>query len=354
MTPPAFSILAFADADTAQPVTENFLVSSPVPRILTASDAPLRARTTPRSRRVAGLIVSPAAKALSSTSRLTTLARTPKEPKAYPRSLGSFFSFSRTAGRMRWPARAFWPLVPRPAVLPRPPPRPTRLDPLLSVFLFSWCNCIKVYALRLFKASIAARALLRPFLLPEWILATMLVMPASSSTGRTDEPATRPRPRTGMSSTREAVYFADTRWAIELSLVRLTVIMFFLALRTALSIANVVSPALPSPTPTLPFLFPMMRATEKEKRRPPATVRDTRRMVIIFWSYSLLARGGRFEDRRPPGPPRWSRPPRPRGARAGAAGAGAATGSAVSSVETSKDGSETSGIAIFSCLSFIH
>ncbi len=178
-------------------------------------------------------------------------------------------------------------------------------------------------------------------------------MPASSSTGRTEEPATRPRPRTGMSSTRDAVYFADTLWAIELSLVRLTVIIFFLALRTALSIASVVSPALPKPTPTLPFLLPMMSATEKEKRRPPATVRDTRRMVIIFWSYSLLARGGRFDDLRPPGPLRSPRPPRPRWVRAGAA-AGAATISGVNSVDTSEDGSETSGIAIISFSSFIY
>src|SRR3990167_7399954 len=104
----------------------------------------------------------------------------------------------------------------------------------------------------------------------------------------------------------------------------------------ALLRASVVSPALPKPTPTLPFLLPMMSATEKEKRLPPATARDTRRMFIIFWSNSLLARGGR--------------PPR-RGARAGAAATGAATG--VNSEETSEDGSETSGGAIISCSSFI-
>src|SRR3989344_4086280 len=206
------------------------------------------------------------------------------------------------------------------------------------------------YAFNDLRASMAARALLSPFLLPEFIFATMLVMPASSSTGRTEEPATSPRPRTGMSSTRDAVYLADTLWAIELSPVRLTVIMFFFALRTALSMASVVSPALLTPTPTLPFLLPMISATEKEKRRPPATVRETRRMVIIFWSYSLLARGGRLDCRRPPA--RWSRPPRPRAARAAGA-AGAATGSGVSSVDTSKDGSAC-GVAIISFSSDIN
>ena len=59
--------------------------------------------------------------------------------------------------------------------------------------------------MRLFKASIAARALLRPFLLPECILATVLVMPASSSTGRTEEPATSPRPAAGISEERRPI-----------------------------------------------------------------------------------------------------------------------------------------------------
>ena len=34
---------------------------------------------------------------------------------------------SRISGRFLRPERAFWPLVPRPAVLPRFPPRPTRV-----------------------------------------------------------------------------------------------------------------------------------------------------------------------------------------------------------------------------------
>ncbi len=91
---------------------------------------------------------------------------------------------------------------------------------------------------------------------PEWILATVFVTPASSSTGRTDEPATKPRPCAGINDTRAAQYFAETSCAMELSFVRLTVIMCFFASRTALSIASVVSPAFPRPTPTLPFLLP--------------------------------------------------------------------------------------------------
>src|SRR3990167_2267600 len=49
--------------------------------------------------------------------------------------------------------------------------------------------------------------------------------------------------------------------------------------------------------------------------------------------------------RTPRPPPPAAAPPRPRGARAGAAATGATT-SGVSSVETSEDGSETSGVAI--------
>src|SRR6185312_11192502 len=108
----------------------------------------------------------------------------------------------------------------------------------------------------------------------------MSVIPASSSTGRIDEPATKPRPFAGIKDTTDAVYLAEVSYGIELFLVKGTVIMFFLALRTALSIASVVSPALPKPTPTLPFLLPMMMATLNEKRRPPATTRATRRILI--------------------------------------------------------------------------
>src|SRR3989344_3785287 len=59
-----------------------------------------------------------------------------------PRRLGSFLMTSRIAGRIRCPARAFCPLVPRPEVLPRFPPRPTRLC-RVGLFLFrtSW-SCI--------------------------------------------------------------------------------------------------------------------------------------------------------------------------------------------------------------------
>src|SRR3989344_3548737 len=125
----------------------------------------------------------------------------------------------------------------------------------------------------------------------------VLVIPASSKTGRTEEPATSPRPGAGISETTDAQYFVDTSCGMEKSEVRLTVMRFFFALRVALSIARVVSPALPRPTPTLPFLLPMIIATEKENLRPPATTRATRRIVIIFWSNSLRARGARLLER---------------------------------------------------------
>jgi len=133
--PPAFSIFVFAEADTVHPVMTSFFVSSPSPSIFTARATPLRPRTAPRSRRVTGFITSPVANMLSSTDRLMTAGLSSMLLNAYPRSLGSFFSFSRTSGRFLWPARAFWPLVPRPEVLPRPPPRPTRLTLLFVVFV---------------------------------------------------------------------------------------------------------------------------------------------------------------------------------------------------------------------------
>src|SRR6185437_1819073 len=107
-------------------------------------------------------------------------------------------------------------------------------------FYFLFCVLVReaAYYFNFLRASIAARALLRPFLEPEWSLATMSVIPASSSTGRTDEPATKPRPRAGMSDTTDAVNFAWVSYGIELFLVKATVIIFFLALRTALSIAS--------------------------------------------------------------------------------------------------------------------
>jgi len=72
----------------------------------------------------------------------------------------------------------------------------------------------------------------------------------------------------------------------------------FFASRVALSMAKVVSIALPKPTPTRPFRSPETTATEKVKRRPPAATRVTRRISIIFVSNSGLTRS--LPSRLPP------------------------------------------------------
>src|SRR3989344_2009183 len=85
---------------------------------------------------------------------------------------------------------------------------------------------------------------------------------------------------------------------MDMSLVTLTEIIFFLASRKAFSMASGVSDAFPCPTPTIPFLLPATRATEKLKRRPPAITRVTRLKLTIFWSNSGLIRSRRA-GRRP-------------------------------------------------------
>src|SRR3989344_9010964 len=117
------------------------------------------------------------------------------------------------------------------------------------------------------SASIAARALFTGFLLRERSLAVTSLTPASSSTVRTDEPATNPLPGLGRISTREAQNFASTLRERLRFLVRFRLIMLRFAARVAFSIACAVSAALPSPTPTRPFLSPRTRATLKLKRR---------------------------------------------------------------------------------------
>src|SRR3989338_900387 len=119
----------------------------------------------------------------------------------------------------------------------------------------------------LFRASIAARALLTGFLLRERSLAVTSETPASASAVRTDEPATSPRPGEGRISTRDAQYLASTLCARLRVFVRFKLIMARFAARVAFSIACAVSAALPKPTPTRPFLSPSTSAAEKLKRR---------------------------------------------------------------------------------------
>src|SRR3989344_7474369 len=157
-----------------------------------------------------------------------------------------------------------------------------------------------------FSALIATWALLALFLLLERSFEPISRRPASSSTVRTELPARIPLPGAGIILTQEAAYLASISCGIDISLVVLTVIIFFLASRKAFSIASGVSEALPWPTPTIPFLLPATRQTEKLKRLPPAITRVTRLRLTIFWSNSGLMRASRRDGRRPcllPPPP---------------------------------------------------
>src|SRR5665213_4326119 len=121
------------------------------------------------------------------------------------------------------------------------------------------------------RASIAARALLTWLWLRERSLPVTSVIPASSRTVRTEEPATSPRPGDGRIITSEAQNFAATSCGMERFLVSTRLIIAFFAARVAFSLASCVSAALHKPTPTRPFLSPMTMAAEKLKRRPPVS-----------------------------------------------------------------------------------
>src|SRR3989344_5041831 len=89
------------------------------------------------------------------------------------------------------------------------------------------------------SASIVARALLIEFLLRERSFAVTSDTPPNSSTARTDEPATSPRPCEGRISTTDAQYFALILCLMLRFLVRGTVIMLRFASRVAFSMASV-------------------------------------------------------------------------------------------------------------------
>src|SRR3989344_2424208 len=140
------------------------------------------------------------------------------------------------------------------------------------------------------SAAITALALFNLFLLLEMILPVISFMPESLIMSRITEPATSPRPLFGKRTTRELENLAESSWGMDIVFVSFSLIIFFLALRTALFMASAVSPALPRPKPTEPFLSPATNATEKENLRPPATTLVTRRIFKIFWSNSGFTR----------------------------------------------------------------
>ncbi len=155
MVPPADSIFVRAEAETKTPLTVSFFERSPWPRIFTRGTRPPWHRTRPRATSVAGLTASPDANEASSEAIEHMNGFTSIEVKRYPRNLGIFLMMSRNSGRSLRPARAFWPLVPRPEKVPRLPPRPTRRDFLRAVFRFSCPICISSYVV---ATAIVARA----------------------------------------------------------------------------------------------------------------------------------------------------------------------------------------------------
>src|SRR3989338_9371949 len=147
--------------------------------------------------------------------------------------------------------------------------------------------------LTFFKAATAALAMFNLFLDTDIIFAETSFMPASSITFLAALPAIVPLKGAGRIIIRALEYLASTSWGIDIDFVKLTLIIFFLAFLTALSMASAVSPALPMPTPTEPFLFPAIRATLKLNLLPPETTLATLLILIIFWSNSGLTRSAR-------------------------------------------------------------
>ena len=134
--PPAPSISSTARLENAWACTVSFVFSSPVPRILTGWRS---VRTTPAAFSSSGVTSVPA----SNASRLRTFTGVVCVrngpigidirwfgPGSLPSRMYSGIWPPSKPGRMLWlPERAFWPLCPRPDVLPLPEPwpRPTRL-----------------------------------------------------------------------------------------------------------------------------------------------------------------------------------------------------------------------------------
>src|SRR5438034_9886 len=127
MVPPACSILARADAETATLFTTNFRPTSPMPSSLTGWSG---RRTNPAPNSVSGVTSTPSA-SLARYRTFTTCAGCLKgfvNPRLGIRRISGIWPPSNP-GRVWPPVRAVCPLPPRPAVLPipEPGPRPLRM-----------------------------------------------------------------------------------------------------------------------------------------------------------------------------------------------------------------------------------
>ena len=128
----ALSTAALAPVVSWISLNENFLSTS-APSTLTFGARPLRADTKPRSMSTVGVTSVPASNAAAIFARVISSGRGRNgltvRPRflPYPRRLGKFLDDVAPLRRFLRPARAFCPFVPRPEVLPRLPPRPTRV-----------------------------------------------------------------------------------------------------------------------------------------------------------------------------------------------------------------------------------
>src|SRR5882672_9764624 len=140
MEPPAFSIAALAPLEAAMPDTVKALSTLPARMILArfASPATRPAFFSP-SRSMAPAPTLARSPERTSAAFVIVVARKPLLGK---RRCNGICPPSKPT-LWKPPARDFWPLWPRPAVLPRPepPPRPTRrrffFEPAAGLMLFS-------------------------------------------------------------------------------------------------------------------------------------------------------------------------------------------------------------------------
>ena len=167
--PPAASILALADAVNASATTNSGVEISPAPRIFIGL---LSVRTSPTARRMSWLMVTgadfDAFLASPSSSNAPASASAPIAPMLTTSySTLKRFLKPRSFGIRRWrgvwppsnhggmepPARAFWPLVPRPASLPLPAAMPSRRSRLAepSAGWRSWVSYLLSDSLRTWR-----------------------------------------------------------------------------------------------------------------------------------------------------------------------------------------------------------
>ena len=137
------------------------------------------------------------------------------------------------------------------------------------------------------SAFVAARALFKGLLDPN-CFAKIFFTPASSRIVRTAPPAITPDPGAdGRIITFAAPDCPVIIWGIELFFVTGTLTRCFLLSVTAFFTAPITSLAFPTPTPTCPFSFPMIRIARKLSFFPPFTTLVTLLTWTILYCQSV-------------------------------------------------------------------